>query len=458
MERRKFFGVLGSAAAWIAAAFDWYTKPYRTALRCLLSPVTRVSAISYIMTNHSKVRSFIGILLLATLFCIISTFPSKANDSSAELTTGGLVFVKNPDVEMLSEDLFISTEEIRVLYRFANRSNKDVTVYVAFPLPDLEMDLEDDVFVIPVDDPINFLGFVTTVNGVQVNPNVEQRIVASDQDQTAALTSLGIPLSPYRSHDALDKLSANEKARLKRLGLVNEDGQPLWTLKTKFYWQQRFPAGRETVIEHHYKPSVGGTVPVGSSQISQWLKDENHRKYCVDADFIRALAKDRRNNFGEERVDYILTTGANWSGPIKQFRLVVDKGDPNNLVSFCGRNVKQVGPTQFEMKISDFSPKEDIAVLFLRKEPPYDSGQETAEPNRSEGAASLANTSCDGLWYQRNMIFKAAGYCFKTQRAIREFGNAGCQYDDLTSVPLSETQRQAIDDITRIEAAKRCPL
>jgi hypothetical protein len=54
------------------------------------------------------------------------------------------------------------------------------------------------------------------------------------------------------------------------------------------------------------------------------------------------------------------------------------------------------------------------------------------------------------------MIFKAAGYCFKTQRAIREFGNAGCQYDDLTSVPLSETQRQAIDAITTIEAAKRC--
>jgi hypothetical protein len=36
------------------------------------------------------------------------------------------------------------------------------------------------------------------------------------------------------------------------------------------------------------------------------------------------------------------------------------------------------------------------------------------------------------------MIFKAARYCFKTQRAIQEFGNAGCQYDDLTSVPLSE--------------------
>ena len=414
------------------------------------------------MTNLSiKRRLLVRLCLLATFAWITSTFPSKANDTSVELATGGLVFVKNPNVEMLSEDLFISTGEIRVLYRFANRSDKDVTVYVAFPLPDLKMDLVDDVFVIPVDDPINFLGFVTTVDGLSVHPNVEQRIFARDRDQTAALTSLGIPLSPYRSQDALVKLSATNRARLGRLGLVNEDGQPLWTLRTKFYWQQRFSPERETVIEHRYKPSVGGTVPVSSSQMRQWLidvKDYFHRKlkYCVDEDFLRELAKDNTNYFLEQWVDYILTTGANWSGPIKQFRLVVDKGDPKNLVSFCGRNVKQVGPTQFEMTISDLTPKKDLAILFLLRQPPYDSGQGAAEPNRSDGAASLANTSCEGLWNQRNMIFKAAGYCFKTQRAIREFGNAGCQYDDLLSVPLSETQRQAIDDITKFEGAKRC--
>ena len=409
------------------------------------------------MTNLSIRRHLLVRLCLLPMFAWISlTFPSRANDTSAELATGGLAFVKNLDVEMVSEDLFISTEEIRIVYRFANKSNKDVTVYVAFPLPDLKMDLVDDVFVIPVDDPVNFVGFATTVDGLQVHPSVEQRIFARDRDQTAALTSLGIPLSPYRSQDALEKASAPDKARLKRLGLVNEDGQPLWTLRTKFYWQQRFPPGRETVIEHRYKPSVGGTVPVSSSQMRKSLKDEFHRKYCVDDDFLSELAKDNRNDFLEQWVDYVLTTGANWSGPIKQFRLVVDKGDPKNLVSFCGRNVKQVSPTQFEMTISDFTPTKDLAILFLLRKPPYDAGQGTAEPNRSNGAASLANTSCDGLWHQRNMIFKAAGFCFKTQRAIREFGNAGCQYDELTSVPLSETQRQTIDDIARVEAAKRC--
>ncbi len=58
-------------------------------------------------------KSLSGLLLLA-----LAASPALANDSSAELATGGLVFVRNDDVEMRSEDLFISTREIRVRYRF----------------------------------------------------------------------------------------------------------------------------------------------------------------------------------------------------------------------------------------------------------------------------------------------------------------------------------------------------
>jgi hypothetical protein len=39
-----------------------------------------------------------------------------ANDSTAELGTGGLDFVQNENVEMRSEQLFVSTEQIRVAY------------------------------------------------------------------------------------------------------------------------------------------------------------------------------------------------------------------------------------------------------------------------------------------------------------------------------------------------------
>jgi ABC-type nitrate/sulfonate/bicarbonate transport system substrate-binding protein len=53
-------------------------------------------------------------LMLALAVTAALTSAAAANDSTAELTTGGLIFVPNPDVEMRSEDLFVSAREVRV--------------------------------------------------------------------------------------------------------------------------------------------------------------------------------------------------------------------------------------------------------------------------------------------------------------------------------------------------------
>lgn len=72
-------------------------------------------------------------------------------------------------------------------------------------------------------------------------------------------------------------------------------------------------------------------------------------------------------------------------------------------------------------------------------------------------AASDAQAqSCGELWYQRNSIYKAAGYCFKTARAIRTFGNAGCGYDSEYALPLSPDQRGTIARIVRAERELGC--
>ena len=65
--------------------------------------------------------------------------------------------------------------------------------------------------------------------------------------------------------------------------------------------------------------------------------------------------------------------------------------------------------------------------------------------------------TCEDLWYQRNEIYKAQGYCFRTKRAIAAFGNAGCQYDNVEDLPLSANDHRAIADILRQERALRCP-
>ena len=76
---------------------------------------------------------------------------------------------------------------------------------------------------------------------------------------------------------------------------------------------------------------------------------------------------------------------------------------------------------------------------------------------RTEASAEVApsgsaSSSCEELWSERNAIFKAAGFCFRTPQAIRAFGNAGCQYDDESDVPLSARQR---DQVARLRATER---
>jgi hypothetical protein len=66
--------------------------------------------------------------------------------------------------------------------------------------------------------------------------------------------------------------------------------------------------------------------------------------------------------------------------------------------------------------------------------------------------------TCDLLWRMRNEIYKERGYCFRTQRGIAVFGNAGCQYDDVALVPLNAIERDNVATIGNVEHARRCPL
>ena len=102
---------------------------------------------------------------IALVIAGVAAAPALANDTSAELATGGLIFVRNDNVEMRSEDLAISAKEVSVRYRFFNTSDKDVTVLVAFPMPEIKIEEPDQNIAVPTEDPVNFLAFATTVNG-----------------------------------------------------------------------------------------------------------------------------------------------------------------------------------------------------------------------------------------------------------------------------------------------------
>lgn len=331
-------------------------------------------------------RSFALALALAGL-----SLPVHANDTTAVLTTGGLQFVTNGDIAMESEDLYISKEEIRVTYRFRNNAEEDLDILVAFPMPDIVPNHFSPV-AYPMGPADNLFEFETTFEGEPVEVELHEYAYAAGVDRTKLVRQLGLPIVPFSEEARLatDALDEDDKARLLHLGMLIPDefdaGEgwekhywPNWTYRATYTWEATFPAGETVTVEHRYKPSVGGTV--GVAFLSEPYEDydpatEYREKYCTDDAFIAAVRKTLKSPdepwsapFFESWISYILTTGGNWAGGIENFRLVVDKGSPDNLVSFCGENVKKIGPTTFEMVKTDYWPEDELNILILERQP-----------------------------------------------------------------------------------------
>jgi hypothetical protein len=328
-------------------------------------------------------------LIVRSIGCIalcVGGSSASANDTTAVLTTGGLVFQANADIEMRSEDLSISRKRIDVRYRFFNRASTDQTVLVAFPLPDVQAS-ESDIGV-PDTESDNFLKFRTVVDGRDVVARIEQKAFAGGKDVTARLQRFKVPLQPLskRTSVALDALPQDVQQQLLKDELIRPDDYdagkgmehhvaPQWSLKTTYYWEQIFPAGRELTIEHSYTPSVGGSVQtsLGASYASAADTKDYLTRFCPDRSFVAGVAAMTKRNGGapppEFRIAYVLKTGANWAGPIGDFRLTIDKGDPAALVSFCESGVTKIGPTTFEVRRKNFTPTRDLDILIVELPP-----------------------------------------------------------------------------------------
>ena len=321
-------------------------------------------------------------------FCIaLASLPARANDSTAELGAGGLVMTHSAEIDMRSEDLFISENEVRVRYHFFNHAAADVTTRVAFPMPDIVYADQDSNISIPDATSDNFLDFATKVNGAPVKMELEQKALAKGIDHTAYLRALGLPLAFYKetAGKALDGLAKNKWPEMVRLGLgeITEYGttsamekhlEPRWTLQSAYHWNQLFPAGQETMIEHSYKPAVGSSAgtSVGTKDWDSKEAATYKRNYCLDADVFSYVAQSMKRAkadyppLTESRIEYILKTGANWASPIGDFRMVVDKGKAENIISVCGDGWKKISVTQFELRKSGFTPVQDFFLLILK--------------------------------------------------------------------------------------------
>ncbi|PIU58007.1 MAG: hypothetical protein COS89_02650 [Deltaproteobacteria bacterium CG07_land_8_20_14_0_80_38_7] len=267
---------------------------------------------------------------LAILLFVISFYPFgvMANDSEATIAAGGLELVNNKDISIESEDLYISEDIIKVNYIFKNNSDKDIKTLVAFPLaPILEIaeDEYDGNVEVNADNPVNFY---VTVNKKPVKFKIERK--------------------------------------------KNKDN----SINIKYYWEQTFPANKFTKVFHRYQPVMGGWFVCEPREDDSCETDltKFNNEYCVSKDLGKWMKKTwaSRSN-GEyssllmlKNIVYILKTANNWSGPIKDFKLKIEKPSKNAKLSYCfPGSVDKNSPTTYEIKRKNFVPEKDLDIVIL---------------------------------------------------------------------------------------------
>jgi hypothetical protein len=307
----------------------------------------------------------------------IAALSALANDTLATLGAGGLIPAKSTGIAMEREELEISFHQITVNYVFRNLSDKDIDATVAFPLPALEgSHVEMEPMQLPSRDKLNFVDFEVFVAGKPVKPSTEVRAFDyHGHDITERLRAVGLPVSVIDPHflDAARKLTAQQRAPFVKEDLLLSDNGgrewwPGWTSKVQFYWTQRFPAKSTLEVQHKYRPVVGGAYITVTDAGESTIKP-----YCGGPETLSQIQAVKKKHpvkpdqpaIYEKRIQYILTTANNWSGPIRNFRLTVIADSPDDIVLTCMPGLKRIAPTRYQLSRADFRPASELDLLIL---------------------------------------------------------------------------------------------
>lgn len=322
--------------------------------------------------------------LVNLLFFVVPVI-SSANDTVARVATGGITFLKSEDIAMLQETLEISTDKIKVHYRFMNESDQDIKTTVAFPMPIFGWDPESTQSNIPL------RGFKTVVNGTVVETKIIRRAVVKGHDITNKLRKIGLSdkqiFETFACEDYIKNKCEYSKYQLSELEKLSavKNGFPQWEVEETAVWEQEFPSGKELVIQHEYKPANGAYY--GSAYMVLENKNKSadlssnitsgslsKKEVCLDAYASRAIENKMKTavNKGLESVriflrdvEYVLGTGRNWKGPIKDFRLIIKKKSPDDIVSLCFPGKPQkIDATTIEFSQKDYVPQDKLIVYF----------------------------------------------------------------------------------------------
>lgn len=319
------------------------------------------------------------------LLMVLATVPLRADDGAASVAAGGVVVMKRePRITMAREVLGISSSKVVVDYDFRNDSGEDITTEVAFPVPDYDHDLAREG---REASQRGFDDFQLWIDGVATRYQTEARAFLKDTEYTDLLTGMHLDIASFghtplaRYGGDIEKLTATERKQLEQLGLVGDDGEPLWQVKKKYHWQQTFPAHKTVHIRHEYTPIVGASnntaYGMGPHPDPYAVKELN--SFCIDGGLHGILQNVADSNpRGRSKgkiapytyVDFILTTANTWKTPIEDFTLIVErkreKDSVGDYVSFCWDGpVTKIDADHFSAHGINLVPAKELRIGFF---------------------------------------------------------------------------------------------
>ena len=346
----------------------------------------------------SAIRRAVPLLIGSLLMSIIAaTVPLRADDGAASIAAGGVVVMtREPRISMAKEVLQISASKVVVDYDFRNDSDEDITTEVAFPIPnyglgDDELDRSRQAF----DD------FKLWIDGTPARYQIEARAFLKGTEYTKLLTRMhfGIATFGYRPSSPssaelpqnrdIRRLTADQRRKLEKVGLIDEHDEPLWKVQKKYYWQQTFAAHKSVHIRHVYKPILGNSnaldlsaPPVadpkspalGAAILADYKESQAEVKsLCIDDELRPTLQKivdGATQTAGDSYIDFILTSANTWKMPIEDFTLIVErphwKGDSYDYVSFCWDGpITKVDDDHFRVHATNLVPAKELRIGFI---------------------------------------------------------------------------------------------
>ena len=245
----------------------------------------------------------------------------------------------------------------------------------------------------------SFSNFKLIVDGISQSYNFEPHAIHADgRDITSLLLANDIPLSAtlvegFMGEGHLIDRDPKLKEKIAKLGLLNDKDKVQWQLQINYVWQQIFPSQKTIHVTHSYRPHPGQHWFIG--KLSGSLKDvelghrdevkpdqleiKEMKNYCptsanvsaIEAMFVpENVPKDKYNTdkiyYRAKEVRYILTTGANWKGPIKKFRLEIVPPLPSTIVMTCfPKPLQKNAQGNYTVEFENFTPESDLKILFV---------------------------------------------------------------------------------------------